>query len=236
MKTHLLSYTHHDTPLEAFVAYPLKKIKLHPLIILCHAWNGRNDFICNKALELANLGFIAFALDMYGKGIIGKSKEENAALKQPFIANREFLQKRVMAGYEVALNLAGIDQKKIGVVGFGFGGLCALDLACSGVDLQSLVSIYGHYDLAPPHLIQPIKSKILILHGAKDPIVPISEVEQFQRYLTEHNVDWQTHLFGSAAHAFTTPGSNDGKVGIIYDEKSAVRAWKLTCRFLEQLY
>ena len=95
------------------------------------------------------MGIHCLALDMYGKGVLGDSKEENAALKKPFIENRNLLQRRVLKAFEVATNLPYADAKKTAVVGYGFGGVCALDLARSGADLKGAVSIYGHFDPSP---------------------------------------------------------------------------------------
>ena len=133
MFTEAISYQDGNSDLEAFVAYP--SIERRPLVILCHAWKGKDDFICDKAREVAQWGYVGFALDMYGKGILGKSKDENAALKRPFIENRNMLQKRVLKAFEVACSLPYVDVSRIAVLGYGFGGICALDLARTGADL-----------------------------------------------------------------------------------------------------
>lgn len=231
MHTKNVSYKDDDCDLEAFVAYPSEEKR--PLVILCHAWKGRDDFICDKARELAELGYVAFALDMYGKGVIGKSKEENAALKRPFIENREMLQKRVVKAFEVAKNLPFVDATRIVVLGYGFGGMCALDLARSGVDLKGVISVYGHFD--PPPNSNPIRSKVLILHGYDDPVTPQEELRRFEKELNAASVDWQVHTYGKTMHAFATPGANDPKAGILYDHLSAQRAWIAIINFLESI-
>lgn len=234
MKTELIDYRENGNDLEAFVAYPPKD-KL-PLVLLCHAWRGKDDFICQKAIEVAQWGHAGFALDMYGKGILGRSKEENAALKRPFVENRDWLQKRALKAFEVACELPYVDVEKIAVLGFGFGGLCALDLARSGVNLKGAISIYGHFDPAPLPITQPIKAKILILHGYRDSIVTLEELSRFQNELSENQVDWQTHLFGDAMHAFATPTANDPEAGILYNPIAAERAWNQAKQFLQEIF
>lgn len=234
MNNELVSYQENGDDLEAFVAYP-SKIK-SPLVILCHAWRGRDDFICQKAIEVAEWGYAGFAIDMYGKGILGHSKEENAALKRPFVENRDRLQKRVVKAFEVARSLPHVDVDRIAVLGFGFGGLCALDLARSGVAVQGAISIYGHFDSAPKQITHPIKAKVLILHGYKDPIVNLEELQRFQNEMSDNQVDWQTHLFGQAMHAFATPTANDPDAGILYDPVAAKRAWNHTHQFLKDIF
>ncbi len=160
MQTVYLPYTDDKSDLEAFIACPSEEKR--PAVILCHAWRGRDDFICEKAKLIASWGYVGFALDMYGKGVLGKNKEENAALKKPFLVNRELLQKRLLKALEVAVSLSYVDSKRIAVLGYGFGGLCALDFARTGSDLQGAISIYGHYEPLPNSLEKPIKANILI--------------------------------------------------------------------------
>lgn len=229
-----ISYTDQNDHLEGFVAYSDHQ-KKQPLVILCHAWAGRDAFICEKAELVANWGFVGFALDMYGKGILGKSKEENAALKKPFMEDRQLLQRRVLKGFETACSLPYVDSTKVAVLGFGFGGVCALDLARSGAGLKGVISVYGHYDTPKKVAIQPIKSKILILHGYNDPVSPLEELLTFQKEMDRDKVDWQTHLFGNTVHAFTNPLANDAASGIKYHAESAQSAWQAIENFLKKI-
>lgn len=120
MHSTLIPYQDRQVVLEGFVAYP--KEEKRPLVILCHAWQGRDEFICEKARLVAKQGYVGFALDMYGRGILGKSKEEKAALKKPFIQDRRFLHRRALKALETASHLPYVDAQRIAVVGFGFGG------------------------------------------------------------------------------------------------------------------
>jgi dienelactone hydrolase len=210
--------------------------KKQPAVILCHAWGGRDDFICEKAQWIASWGYVGFALDMYGKGVLGRSKEENAALKQPFLKDRKLLQNRVVKAWQVVRELPCVDVDRIAVLGFGFGGICALDLARSGADIKGAISIYGHFQQPPSHLIQAIKAKILILHGYSDPIVPLKELTDFAKEMESANVDWQAHLFGQSVHAFTTPSANDPEAGILYNPTSAERSNHLIHHFLNEIF
>ncbi len=223
-----------ETELEAFAAYPSREKK--PAVILCHAWKGRDDFICQQARQIANWGYVGFALDMYGKGVLGKSAEENAALKKPFVEDRKLLQRRVLKAFEVARQLPYVDADRIAVLGYGFGSICALDLARSGVDLLGAISVYGHFEPPHPSLVQPIKAKILILHGYNDPITPLSDLLAFEETLNRAKVDWQTHVFGGAMHAFATPGSNEPAAGILYHPVAAKRAQLAIHNFLDEVF
>ena len=234
MHTSFIPYQDQGVELEAFVAYPSQEGK-HPLVVLCHPWKGRDEFISEKARLVAKLGYVGFALDMYGRGVVGKSKEENAALKKPFIQDRHLLQRRLLKGFEEASQLALVDPKRIGAVGFGFGGICALDLARSGVDIRGVVSVYGHFDPPPAPLIKPIRAKILALHGYNDPIVSQAELRRFEQEMNGAKVDWETHIYGNAMHAFALPGANDPEAGILYHPINAARAWGAVCSFLGEV-
>jgi len=231
-----INITYHDKEheLEGFVAIPSEEKR--PLVILCHAWKGRDEFICEKAKAIADCGYVGYALDMYGKGVLGHSKEENAAFKKPFIEDRQLLLRRVIAGYKTACSLPYVDSKRVAILGFGFGGVCALDLARSGADLKGAISIYGHFDPPSNLLMRFIKTKILILHGYYDPIAPQSELRNFELEMNKAGIDWQTHVYGTAMHAFATPGANDPESGILYNPIAASRAWAATHHFLDEIF
>lgn len=234
MRSENLPYKDGECDLEAFAAYPSEKKR--PLVILCHAWRGRDDFICEKSRKIAELGYVGFALDMYGKGILGKSKEENAALKKPFIEDRAMLQRRVLKAYEVATALPNVDAGAVAVLGFGFGGVCALDLARTGVDLKGVITVYGHFDPPSHQLVKPIQGKVLVLHGINDPIAPLEELNRFEREMQAAGVDCQAQLYENTMHAFATPGANDPQAGILYNEDSANRAWDAIKDFLSKIF
>lgn len=234
MQETFVPYADHETQLEGYAAYPSKG--KHPAVILCYAWKGRDDFIHEKARLIARRGYVGFALDMYGKGVVGKSKEENSALKKPFLDDRKLLQRRVLKAFEVACELPYVDPSRIAVLGFGFGGICALDLARSGKNLLGAISVYGHFASPPASLIKPIKAKILVLHGYDDPITPQSELLAFEKEMTNAKVDWQAHLYGGTMHAFATPDASDAASGILYNPIAAQRAWLAIENFLDEIF
>lgn len=225
METKLIAYEDQGTSLEAFSAFE-KSNKPRPGIILCHAWRGRDEFVCKKAEELASWGYVTFALDMYGKGVLGKNEMENNALMAPFMKDRLLLQRRMLAGLEAFKKQPELDAKHIGVMGFCFGGLCALDLARSGADIQASVSVHGLLDSPKGISNKEIKAKVLALHGYEDPMVPPEKVIAFADEMTKSEVDWQIHIYGNTMHAFTNPQADDPKSGKSYNKLSDKRAWR----------
>ncbi len=230
----LVPYTDGKTSLEGFASYTIPEKR--PAVILCHAWSGRDKFICEKAEMMARWGYVGFALDMYGKGVLGKSREENAALKKPFLEDRELLHRRLIRALDTARTLPHVDVTKIAVIGFGFGGLCALDFARSGAHLRGAVSVYGQFDALPEKLARPIQSKILVLHGYDDPIVKQDQLKGFAEQMTEMKVDWQVHIYSNTVHAFMNPAINDPAVGLQFNPVSANRAWHAIQGFLEDVF
>lgn len=223
MKTEFIPYNDNGVELEGFSAHPSEEKR--PVVILCHAWAGRDPYIMEKAKLMSEWGYVGFALDMYGKGVLGKTREENAALKLPFIKDRQMLQKRLIKALEVVTALPYADKNRIAVVGFGFGGLCALDFARSGANLKGVISVYGHYESPKNVPLKPILAKVLVLHGYNDPIVTMKELGVFQQEMDNLKVDWQVQLFSNCLHAFTNPSANDAAFGTLYNPLATNRSW-----------
>tara|TARA_R110000868_G_scaffold35134_2_gene126133 strand:- start:7062 stop:7778 length:717 start_codon:yes stop_codon:yes gene_type:complete len=237
MKEIFIEYKHGDDILEAYCAYPESVIsQKHPLVLISHAWAGRDDFAINTARDIANKGYVGFALDLYGKGKIGKTVEEKAALMMPFMENRSFLHKRLLCNIEQAKRLDFVDTNNIAVIGFCFGGLCALDLARIGVNIKGVVSFHGLLSNPGDISYGDINSKILVLHGADDPMVSFADVENFSKEMNLHDADWQINIYSNTKHGFSVPGANDLKLGVVYNNQTAKRAWGETYGFLNELF
>lgn len=235
MHTENIQYSDGDVALEGYLAYDPKQQGARPTVIVGHDWSGRNEFACQKAEELAKLGYVGFALDMYGKGVQGTDTNEKTKMITPFIQDRSLLRRRVTAAFDTVLQLDVVDNEKIGFIGFCFGGMCGLDLVRSGADVKGIVCFHGL--LAAPNDIsnETIKAKILACHGHDDPMVPPQQVAEFEKEMTEAQVDWQVHVYGKTSHAFTNPAANDPKLGTIYNDKAASRSWASMQAFLNEV-
>lgn len=235
IQTRTVDYSHAGTPLEGFFAYDDRRAQPLPAVMISHAWRGRDEFVCDKARKLAGLGYAAFALDMYGKGILGTSLDENAALMQPFMDDRPLLQSRIAAGLEMLRRQPEVDSRRIAAMGFCFGGLCVLDLARTGADIRGVVSFHGLF--IPPGNTEGtrIKAKVLALHGFDDPMAPPDQLAALGRELTEAGADWQIHAYGNTVHAFTNPVANDPAFGAVYDETADRRSWQSLQAFLAEV-
>ena len=160
MKTENLNYSFDEQNYTTFVAYPENDGA--PLVLIAHAWGGRDNFVEEKAIELAKEGFVAMAIDMYGDGKQGTTIEENQSLMTPLVEDRKRLKSIINAALEQGKNLEGVDSSKIAAIGYCFGGMVVLDLARSGADVKGVVSFHGLL-MDSEISEQGIKSKVLVL-------------------------------------------------------------------------
>lgn len=226
-------YFHNSTKCIGFIAYDKKHPKPLPGILIAHAWRGQDAFVKEKAIALAKLGYVGFALDIYGEGKHTSSNEEAPKLMAPFFLDRKLLQERAKAGLEALKKHPQVDSTKLGAIGFCFGGLVVYELLRSGADVQAVVCFHGFYaneregqkaKITPisPH----IKGSLLILHGYEDPFVTKGDLQAVQEELNRVKVDWQLHIYGDTMHAFTNPEAQNPKNGTVYHQQSARRAWQ----------
>jgi len=207
-----------------------------PLVLIAHDWTGRNEFACDKAKKLAELGYIGFALDMFGKGILGKNKEEKSALITPFVQDRSLLQQRITSALQTASNLANVDTQRIAAIGFCFGGLCVLDLARCDAPIKGVVSFHGLLNAPEKQTIKPFKAKVLALHGHDDPMVQPDQVLAFEKEMTTAKADWQVYVYGRTMHGFTNPEANDPGFGTVFNPLTTQRAWTAMRNFFAEIF
>lgn len=231
-----VKYQHAELSLHGFVAYQGSTSHLRPLVMVFPDWSGRNVFACEKAKMLASLGYIGFAVDMYGQGQIGETTEQKSALMQPLMQDRALMRARLLVHLQKARTLAFVDPEKIAAIGFCFGGLCALDLARSGADLSGVVSFHGLLHPAEQLETHPISAKVLALHGYDDPMVKPQDVNAFCHEMTQAGADWQVHMYGHTQHAFTNPQAHDLEMGTVYQPIAEARALQTMDNFLSEIF
>ena len=233
MKTQEVDYKFGDQEYRAFVANPEKESA--PLVLVVHTWAGRDDFVEKKAIELAEEGYVAMAVDMYGDAKVGTSTEENQSLMTPLIEDRDKLKAIINSAVEAGKKIDGVDSSKVAAIGYCFGGLVVLDLARSGTDISGVVSFHGLL-MSSDISTDGIQTKVLVLHGERDPMVPLSMVDDFQKEMTEAEADWQLHSYGNAYHAFTNKEANDPNLGTQYNENADKRSWQSMMNFFTEIF
>ena len=233
MKTETVNYQATDIELEGYVAYPDEEKA--PLVLIVHTWAGKDDFVHERAEDLAALGYVGFAVDMYGNGKVGSNTEENQSLMAPLLSDRNVLKDRITSALNFGKSLPGVDPNKVAAIGYCLGGLVVLDLARSGENFQGLVSFHGLL-MGSDISEKGIQAKILVLHGERDPMVPLDMVNAFQKEMTKAGADWQLHSYGGTYHAFTKPGANDPNLGTQYNKSASERSWKSMQNFFEEIF
>lgn len=243
METKSVDYQIGKKIFKGFLANDESKKGKKPGVLVVPAWMGLDDFAKEKAKELAKMGFIALAADLYGEGKQAKNTDEAGSLMSPLFLDRALLKERVVGSFETLKKQEGVDQNKMGAIGFCFGGLSAIELFRSGVDVKGVVSFHG---LLGPNLgdmksktvqiAKGIKGSILILHGHDDPLVSQDDIVNTQKEFTDAKVDWQMHIYGNTKHAFTNPEAHDESMGLVYNEKAKKRAWKSMTDFFEEVF
>ena len=205
IKTQTIEYKQGNTLLEGYLAYDdVVKVK-RPGVLVVHEWNGLQSYIKKRTQQLAKLGYVAFAVDIYGKGIRPKNPEESAKQANIYRQDRKLLRERAKAGLQVLQKYPLTDSQRIAAIGYCFGGGTVLELARSGVNIAGVVSFHGNLDTPDINDAKNIKAKVLVLHGADDPFVPEQQVQAFEKEMRLGNVNWQLIFYGGALHSFTNP-------------------------------
>jgi dienelactone hydrolase len=200
-----------------------------------HDARGLGALVSRRARDLAAVGYVALATDMYGGG---KRFENALDAGEPFAALQaepERLRGRVLAGFEALRAQPRVDGSRIGAVGFCFGGQCVLELARSGADAKAVVSFHGLLTTRLPAQRGAVRARVLVLTGAQDPYAPSEHVEAFQKEMAAAGADWQLTVYGGGWHAFTDPSAVEmaNVPGVRYDPLLDRLSWAQATAFLD---
>ena len=234
IKTETVVYKDGETILEGFLAYNPKLSSLRPGILVVHQWMGLSDFEKAKARKLAEFGYVAFAVDIYGKGVRPKDRGEAGAQARKYRGNAALYRSRLAAAHKALIAKVFVDKKRIGAIGFCFGGTGVLELARSGAEVKGVVSFHGGLSTQSPVDARNIKGKVLVLHGGDDPLVPDKEVAAFMQEMRAAKVDWRFVAYGGAVHAFTDPKANVAVAK--YHPDAARRSWQAMREFFTEIF
>lgn len=236
VKTEVVEYRHGDKVLEGYLAYDDSFQGPRPGVLVVHEWKGLGPYEQGRARQLAELGYVAFAADIYGKGERAETREEARALATTYRQDVALLRARALRGLEVLKHDKRVDARRVAAIGYCFGGQAVLELARSGADLQGVVSFHGRLATPNPEDAKNIKARLLVLHGADDPSVKPDEIAAFQEEMRKAGVDWQMVFYGGAVHSFTNPASGDDPSrGAAYNERADKRSWEEMKRFFEEV-
>ena len=238
--TKSMTYEQGGVKCEGYLAYDNQVTGLRPGVLVVPEWWGLNDFAKERTRQLAKLGYVAFAADMYGGGLATTDPKKAGELAGQFYG-KPLMAERAQAALDQLLKTGLVDEKRVAAIGFCFGGAVCQTLAYSGARLAGIVSFHGSLVPASPEAAAKNHARFLICHGALDPFSKPEEIAAFKKSLDDGKFDYQFISYSSAVHAFTNPGADalaaaTGLKGIGYNEPAARRSWQLMKLFFDEIF
>jgi len=235
IKTATIDYKQGETALEGYIAWNSAEQGKRPGILIMHQFMGLTDFEKGIAKRLAEMGYVAFAADIYGKGVHPGSPKEGFGIMGQYVKDHALWRARGEAGLKVLEANSLVDTSRVGMIGYCFGGGSALELDRTGAPVLATVVFHGILATPDPADGKHIKGHILALQGGDDPVVPQKEVDAFEAEMRDAHVDWQLVQYGGAVHAYTMKSAgNDNSKGAAYNEEAEKRSWIAMRDFLHE--
>lgn len=233
--SHDLDYAADGLAFRGYIARPGGEGR-HPGILVVHDWLGVTDYVRMRCDMLARLGYVAFAADVYGADV-RPGPDEAAAVAGGFYRDRPLWRTRLTAAFVRMREEPSVDPGRTGAIGYCFGGSSVLELARTGADVDAVVSFHGGLLTGPEGEAAHITAKILVLHGAADPVAPDDAMLAFENDLrTAPAVDWQLVSYANAMHAFTLPDADAPEQGALFDARAERRSWVAMKVFLAEVF
>lgn len=228
IKTATVAYQDGPASLEGFVAFDDSKKRQLPGVLVVHDWTGLQDYARSRARQLAELGYVAFAADIYGKGVRPTDPKDCAVQAGTYKNDLPLLRRRVLLGLEQLKTRPNVDPARLGAIGYCFGGTCVLELARSGADMGGVVSFHGGLSTRMPARPGAVKARILVCHGGADDFVN-KEIAAFNTEMAHAKAKVEFVIYDGAQHGFTKPGP-------AYQEKADKESWAAMKRFLGEVF
>ena len=237
IKTEVVEYKDGDTVLEGFVAYDDAKTGRRPGVLVVHDWTGLGDYAQRRAKMLAELGYVAFAADIYGKGVRPTDPTDAAKEAGKYKGDLPLLRRRVTLAFDQLLKRKEVDPQKTAAIGYCFGGTTVLELARSGAPLKGVVSFHGGLGTTMPASKGGVKAAVLACHGADDPYVKPAEQAAFKDEMAKANVKYEFISYPDAVHSFTkAEAGNDKSTGNAYNEAADKKSWADMQAFFKKIF
>ena len=236
-----VAYEHAGVKLEGWLAYDDSVQGQRPGVLVVHEWWGLNDYARHRAEQLAGLGYVAFALDMYGAGVVTTEAKKAGELAKPFYGT-PLMATRARAGLDQLLATGLVEANHVAAIGYCFGGSAVQVLAFTGAPLAGIVSFHGSFFPLPADAAARTKAKILVCHGAVDPFITPEELAGFTKAMNDGKFDYQFISYAGAIHAFTNPGADklaaaNGLTGSIgYNAAADQRSWAHMQVFFREIF
>ena len=232
-----LSYADGATKLAGYVARPAEAKGKVPGVVVVHQWMGLTDHERRVSDDLAKLGYVALAADIYGEGVRPRDTAEAGKLAGAYKGDRALYRRRIAAALDALKAQQGVDGGRLAVIGFCFGGTGALEAARGGLPVKGVVSFHGGLDVPADFKSGAVSAKVLVCHGADDPWVPAREVAAFQEEMRQAKADYVFVAYAGAVHAFTQKeAGSDNSKGAAYNEAAHRRSWQHMKDFFGEIF
>lgn len=237
IQTKPISYQYGDAQLNGVLVYDDAMEGRQPGVLVMHEWWGLNDYARGRAVQLAEMGYVAFAVDMYGHGETTNDVNHAQQLSGQFHADPAALRGRAQAGLAVLAKQEQVDPQRIAAIGYCFGGMTVQQLAYSGADVKGVASFHGSLSTPAPEDVPNVKAKIMICHGGADAFIPDEQVTAFIQALRATDIDWQFIAYSGAKHSFTNPSADQrGMDGLKYNADADRRSWAHMKQFFDEIF
>ncbi len=231
-----VTYSANGTTLKGYIAHPAAGGGKRPGVLVVHEWWGNNDYTRKRADMLAQLGYVALALDMYGDGKIATHPKDAGTFSGAVRKDMETAEKRFRAAMSLLKSQSDVDGSRIAAIGYCFGGGIVLEMARRGVDLDGVVSFHGSLPTQTPAKAGGVKAKVLVLNGEADTFIKPEHIDAFKKEMAAASVDYRFINYPGAVHAFTNPDATEnGKkfnIPLAYDANADKQSWDEMQRFL----
>jgi len=235
-----VEYRAGDTALKGFLAYDDAKPGKRPGVLVVHEWWGLNDYARKRATMLAELGYTALAVDMYGNGKTTEHSNDAGAFTKEVTQNLAVERARFQAALDLLKSQPTTDPGRIAAIGYCFGGGVVLQMAREGVDLAGVASFHGSLGTDQPAKKGGVKARVLVLHGADDPFVPKEQIEQFKQEMTQAGADYTFIAYPGATHGFTNSDADRlgaaNNMPIKYNAKADQASWAEMQAFFRRIF
>ena len=226
-----------NVTLQGYLAYDNSNSNKRPGVLIIHQWKGLTDYEKMRARQLAELGYVAFAADIYGKGIRPEDPKDAGQQAGKYYGDLTLYRERLNAGLNELKMQPLVDANNVAAIGYCFGGGGVLELARSGADIKGVVSFHGSLKSQDPNDAKNIKCRVLVQHGAIDPFVPEEDVVAFKKEMEDAKVDYVLTEYAGSVHAFTMEGAgSDITKGAAYNEKADKRSWEAMKIFFGEIF
>lgn len=237
LKTQTIAYEQDGTSLSGYLVYDDSIGGRRPGVLVVHEWWGLNDYVRRRAEKLAALGFVAFAVDMYGRGRHTQHPQQAGEWAKEISSNKTLWRKRAQAGLAVLRKQPQTDPARLAAIGYCFGGATVQQLAYSGADIKGIVSFHGSLQEPPVDAGRMTEAKLLILHGARDSFATPGQVQSYLAAMARSGLDYQVIIYGGAKHGFTNPGAGEhGLSALAYNAAADRRSWAHMQLFFDEIF